>query len=293
MRIVSFALRRVKVKLNGDSVRQRFGRGSVRWPDGSAFSLMMTRFFCFVFLAGCATSTTPEVQTPAPTPVQFRAPAAAPALPHRTATAAEAGAVFEQLRAVLPAQDAYDIGSLSCTWVELPDGDWSSCQIDDVRVEDRAKAVKLGDAVRLAGAELDLGNKMPSVVVRNVHASRDSLSFDDAANAKRPLAPNTRLEGRAMEEVMSAIANAGVKEDDGTLFIVCNRFEGKPACGYQMHNQPSPPLDAARSARLWNVFVHEPNKTVLNASRFTYDGKALSFYRVIDDATPPPSPPSP
>jgi hypothetical protein len=93
---------------------------------------------------------------------------------------------------------------------------------------------------------------------------------------------------------MAAIAGAGVREDDGTLLVVCHRFEaGKdPTCGYVLRGAPGPQLDRAQTLALWNAFVHDPKITVLNASDFVFDGQALSFTGVEDTVQPPPSPPS-
>lgn len=196
--------------------------------------------------------------------------------------------MFLALGGVLPAKDAYDVDALSCVHVAFPGQESTHCTVDKLEVTDNAKAEKLMEAMELVGAQPVQGNKMPAFHIVNVHANREGFTFDDAANASNPNAPNARIEGAEMQDVMNALASVGIKEDDGTLLVVCNAFaENTPTCGYFLRSVAGPKLDAAQSRVLWDAFVHDPKMTVLNASHFTYDGHALSFFRVLDTARPP------
>jgi hypothetical protein len=252
---------------------------------------MMNRslFGLLLALTGCATAAN---EGRLRTPVQFQGPSAAASLPHRSVQGARAAEVFDALRAALPPQETYDVESLSCVHVSYPGQTSTHCQVGPIPISDQSKAENLLAAVHDAGAKIDMLNKMPRVVARNVHSTRDSLAFDDEANVKRARVQNVRLTGKPAEDVMAAIGTAGVKEDDGTLFIVCHRFEGEadPTCGYTLHRAVGPKLDRAQSLALWTAFVHDPKITLLNAGGFVFDGEALSFVGTLASVQPPPPP---
>lgn len=207
---------------------------------------------------------------------------------------AQADAFHRALQTAFPGKDVYDLASLSCVHVQMPGiEETTSCVADDARIDDDAKAAALMTALGAAGAQHDMNSKMPAFTTRNVHATRDAFTFDDAANAKLTPAANTRLEGKAARDVMTAIASAGVTEDDGTLFVVCTKLGTAPTCGFQGRTAPGGTLDASRALAVWNAFVHDPAITILNASHFTWDGTALAFFGVQDTARPPPNQPKP
>ena len=264
--------------------------------EGALVVHMIARFFSFALVLGlvltpvaCASSTgeAQSAQTSS-TPVRFQGPQPADTLPHRTATPAQADAAYRALQAAFPGKEVYDFASLSCVHVQMPNiKETTTCIADDARTDDDAKAEALMTALGAAGAQNDMNNKMAAFTTRNVHATRDAFTFDDAANANLTPARNVRLEGKAAQDVMNAIAGAGVTEDDGTLFVICTKMGTGPTCAFQGHNAPGGALDAARSLALWNAFVHDAATTVLNASHFVWDGVALSFVGTLGTARPP------
>lgn len=244
----------------------------------------------FLVLTACATTAT-EVQTTSTTAIRFRGPSARVELPHRAVAGARAEEVFRALQAALPPREAYELEALSCTQVSIPRTSFTSCTADGARVVDSEKAEALASALRDAGAATDLSGKMPAVRARKLRATRDALAFDDDADHLRPRAPNLHLDGRATQEAMSAMAAAGIAEDDGSLNIVCTAFDPEPACGYVLGNA-AVKIGPERSRALWNAFVRDPKTTVLYASHFVYDRGELSFVGFLDAAAPPSTPPT-
>jgi hypothetical protein len=279
---------------------------------------MASRFWVWLALVGCSA------------PVSGGGPRLAQAItaPHHVVEGARAEAVFRALDELRPetqpAAADYELSSVGCVHVMLSaregffsctltwrgsGGDVTQRSVRDPRAEN------LHEALRLAGADFDIGQKMPGINVRGVKAKRTLLTFDDVSN-HHPETPNVTLEGSNAAKIMDALLAVGIKEDDGSTLIVCP--DGPPSCTlYGLHRTDFTKLDAARSTDLWRSFMEVAASahvrtvqdipldqvTVMMARQFTHDGKALRFVMTVERpapgppatsaTSPPPPPPRP
>lgn len=265
----------------------------------------------------------------------LQAPRVEPPAPHRVASGAHAGAVFKALQDLHPGEgmerSTYEFAELDCvflsgvvhpptvlcTLTQRADGGApSSKRVGSMapNAPEAPLAEALGETLREAGAELDiLASKMPLLRLRNVRATKDRLEFDDDANLRLPPVPNATVEGSAADDILETLARAGIKEDDGSMLVICNTWDGRPSCSYRLRHGPEMPFGRTESTALWrslldvapleNQMEKIPSKqavTVIHASHFTYDRKTLSLVLTpgtgtppTPPATPPPEPPRP
>lgn len=281
---------------------------------------------------GDATGASGRCETLAPNP--------APALPHVDRGEADARAVKSALDAILAAQSppmvpvaAGDtIPSLTCSDLATPEDGGLGCAfaiargaapaVDVTTPRPSPLAKTLYDALASAGVGAceDIAHGAFERVA-NLTVDERSLHFDDVSTHAALPEPNLTVEGAPAKDVVDAIAAGGVDDCDGTrtLFLVCNRSGGAPACGASYlplddvggsallyvcnprANAKGPTPDAASSKRIWDAILAAAKDrsfapltgtldeaTVINARTFRWDGERLSLHLVVDRAVAPP-----
>jgi hypothetical protein len=148
---------------------------------------------------------------------------------------------------------------------------------------------------------------------RRVFASgrRDGASFEDRSKLRPPVAANVEVTGAAAIRILDALTAARVRDDDGTLSLVCGAANGPPTCSHWSYpnglGTPTTPtrVDAAAAQALWSAITnagetagigidgdaHAP-PTILNARSFTWDGTTLRLHLVLSNVKPPAAQPS-
>jgi hypothetical protein len=159
------------------------------------------------------------------------------------------------------------------------------------------------------------------VSLRNVSVNSNGAQFDDGSNYASIPEPNVIVRGMPAQNLLSALAAAGINDCDPTrtVFLICNSFGGAPNCGYQWQafqmvgssellptcgpsatTSQGATLDAASSSSIWRAVLaaatasgFRPSSgtlaqtTVINARYFSWDGSNLGFTLVTGDAVPP------
>jgi hypothetical protein len=268
-------------------------------------------------------------------------------LPHVAATGEKAIAIIKAIDAIVASQKtplktgagSYAISSLDCSDLEVATpgaADGYSCELTfdiggakPVTVTEAApsqSAQNLFEALVASGVQsctdVAHGNFLK---LEHVSVSANEVELDDASSYATPSAPNVVVQGLDAEDVIAAIAGAGIDDCSAArkVFLVCNSFEGvggAPTCGYEWmpltkvgsselsyacgpsSGAPSSggTLGAGPSSAIWKSILAAAKSarfvptegtlaetTVVNASYFTWDGKSLGFTLVTGNATPP------
>jgi hypothetical protein len=287
----------------------------------------------FALLAACSAPATEALSTaqnlgaespPVPPPRPFPPP------PRVSATGKPAANLRTSFEAALSKAghdaagegESYDVRRLDCRHRWAIEVDYGyQCSFDyrtgtgdyaSVVVDTSTMAESLFDALSNAGATPFLDPSHGKFErLTNATISREASAFDDRSHYFPPPDPNISVTGDLAHAVLDALTAAEVRDQDGTVFVVCNAFDGAPKCGYWFVLRDGfgttvgqTEVNADTSALLWTSMLNVAAATGVqsvgggpplsfNARSLSFDGTTLRLLLTTSSIIPPPQPTPP
>jgi hypothetical protein len=277
---------------------------------------------------------------------QTLAPPPGEELPHVSVTGTTATAITQALDAIFASQtppispgQTYSIPTLDCRSAENPSGTSVLCTMEvaigggepiPVRMSEASSALALDLLEAFLAADLACADAHGlNIHIKNMSVSPEAVEYDDRTKLDVFPPPNVVVRGMAAQNVVDAVAAAGINEcgsDDGKVRFVCDTLGDGLSCSFiwwptekvgsseliQVCGAMGPSLDpndllpvpAAASPALWQSILaaaeeagYQPlngtlaEATVLNADFFRWNGSSLGFRVIVDNIQGSPQPP--